>query len=308
MPKQASHHGSYEFKLVTLTDPIQRSQLMTKNRIANQHHATFEGIRQLDATGQEFWLARQLAEVLDYSQYRHFLPVIERAKEACLNSKQPVADHMEDVLTMVPIGSGAEREVSDVRLSRYACYLIVQNGDPSKPVIANGQTYFAMQTRRQELEDSAKFAQLSEDDKRVAIRNELAAHNKHLAAVAKDAGVESSLDYAIFQDHGYKGLYGGLGAKDIHAHKGLKKNQKILDHMGSTELAANLFRATQTEEKLKRENVQGKQQANKAHYEVGEKVRATIKELGGTMPEALPTPAQSVKQIESAKKKLDGKK
>ena len=135
---------------------------------------------------------------------------------------------------MVPIGSGAEREVSDVRLSRYACYLIVQNGDPSKPVIANGQNYFAMQTRRQELEDSAKFAQLSEDDRRVSIRNELAAHNKHLAAVAKDAGVESSLDYAIFQDHGYKGLYGGLGAKDIHAHKGLNKSQKILNHMGST--------------------------------------------------------------------------
>lgn len=281
---------------------------MTKKRIADQHHATFEGIRHLDATGQEFWLARQLAEVLDYSQYRHFLPVIERAKEACLNSKQPVADHMEDVLTMVPIGSGAEREVADVRLSRYACYLIVQNGDPSKPVIANGQTYFAMQTRRQELEDSAKFAQLSEDDKRIAIRNELAAHNKYLAAAAKDAGVESSLDYAIFQDHGYKGLYGGLGAKDIHASKGLKKSQKILDHMGSTELAANLFRATQTEEKLKRENVQGKKQANQTHFEVGQKVRATIQELGGTMPEALPTPEQSVKKIESAKKKLDSKK
>lgn len=280
---------------------------MTKNRIANQHHATFEGIRQLDAEGNEYWSARKLAKVLDYSEYRHFLPVIERARAACQNSGHALTDHIEDVLDMVQIGSGAERELADVRLSRYACYLIVQNGDPSKPVIANGQTYFAMQTRRQELEDSAKFAQLSEDDKRIAIRNELAAHNKYLAAAAKDAGVESSLDYAIFQDHGYKGLYGGLGAKDIHASKGLKKSQKILDHMGSTELAANLFRATQTEEKLKRENVQGKKQANQTHFEVGQTVRATIQELGGTMPESLPTPEQSVKKIESAKKKLDGK-
>ena len=281
---------------------------MTEKRIANQHHATFEGIRQLDPDGNEYWSARKLAKVLDYSEYRHFLPVIERAREACQNSGHPLADHIEDILDMVAIGSGAQREVADVRLSRYACYLIVQNGDPSKPVIANGQTYFAMQTRRQELEDSAKFAQLSEDDKRLAIRNELAAHNKYLAAAAKDAGVETSLDYAIFQDHGYKGLYGGMRAKDIHARKGLKKSQKILDHMGSTELAANLFRATQAEEKLKRENVQNKQRANNTHYEVGKKVRETIRELGGTMPEAMPTPEQSVKQIESAKKKLEGKK
>ena len=280
---------------------------MTKKRIANQHHATFESIRHTDEAGQEFWLARQLAEVLDYSQYRHFLPVVERAKEACLNSGQPVGNHIEDVLTMVEIGSGAQREIADIRLSRYACYLVVQNGDPSKPVIANGQTYFAMQTRRQELLDSAKFAQLSEDDKRIAIRNELAAHNKYLAAAAKSAGVETSLDYAIFQDHGYKGLYGGMGAKEIHSRKGLKKSQKILDHMGSTELAANLFRATQAEEKLKRENVKSKQRANNTHFEVGKKVRATIRELGGTMPEALPTPEKSVKQIADAKKKLAGK-
>lgn len=280
---------------------------MTKKRIANQHHATFESIRHTDEAGQEFWLARQLAEVLDYSQYRHFLPVVERAKEACLNSGQPVGNHIEDVLTMVEIGSGAQREIADIRLSRYACYLVVQNGDPSKPVIANGQTYFAMQTRRQELQDSAKFAQLSEDDKRIAIRNELAAHNKYLAAAAKSAGVETSLDYAIFQDHGYKGLYGGMGAKEIHSRKGLKKSQKILDHMGSTELAANLFRATQAEEKLKRENVKSKQRANNTHFEVGKKVRATIRELGGTMPEALPTPEKSVKQIADAKKKLAGK-
>lgn len=278
---------------------------MSKKDLSAKHHITFESIRQLDDQGNEFWSARQLAKVLEYSQYRHFLPVIEKAREACSNSKQLVSDHIEDILTMVDIGSNAKREVEDVRLSRYACYLIVQNGDPSKPVIANGQTYFALQTRRQELEDEKKFGQLSEDEKRLAIRNELAEHNKDLAAAAKDAGVETPLDYAIFQDHGYKGLYGGLGAKDIHARKGLKKSQKILDHMGSTELAANLFRATQAEEKLRRDQVQGKNQANQTHFEVGKKVRKTIEELGGTMPEALPTPEQSIKQIEKTKEKTD---
>lgn len=280
---------------------------MSDKKITQQHHTTFENIKHSDDEGNEFWLARQLANVLEYSQYRHFIPVIERAKEACINSGQPVADHIEDILTMVDIGSGAKRQVEDFRLSRYACYLIVQNGDPAKPVIANGQTYFAMQTRRQELADDVKFAQLSEGEKRLAIRNELATHNKHLAAAAKDAGVETSLDYAIFQDHGYKGLYGGLGNKEIHARKGLKKSQKILDHMGSTELAANLFRATQAEEKLRRDGVRGKQKANQTHFEVGRKVRQTIDELGGTMPENLPKPESSIQQIESAKKKLTKK-
>lgn len=281
---------------------------MTSKRVVEQHHETFEGLRQLDQEGNEFWLARQLAKVLEYSEYRHFLSVVERAKEACRNSDHLVEDHFEDVLEMVEIGSGAKRQIADIRLSRYACYLIVQNGDPSKPVIANGQTYFAMQTRRQELRDDEVFARLSEDEKRLAIRNELAEHNKYLAAAAKEAGVATPLDYAIFQDHGYKGLYGGRGAKEIHAIKGLKKSQKILDHMGSTELAANLFRATQTEEKLRRDSVRGKQKANQTHYEVGAKVRQTIKELGGTMPEALPTPETSVKQLENARKKLGKKK
>ncbi len=281
---------------------------MNAQRIANQYHATFEGARQVDEDGNEFWFARDLTSLLDYQQWRNFMLVIDKARQACEKSGRAVADHFADITKMVDIGYGAQREVADVRLSRYACYLIVQNGDPSKPVIANGQTYFAMQARRQELNDDEKFARLSEDEKRLAIRNELAEHNKQLAAVAKDAGVDTPLDYAIFQDHGYKGLYGGMGAKDIHARKGLKKSEKILDHMGSTELAANLFRATQAEEKLKRDNIGGKQHANQAHFEVGQKVRQTIQELGGTMPENLPVPKQSVKQIESAKKKLDKQK
>lgn len=282
---------------------------MTDKSVSTQHHATFEGLRQVDDEGNEFWMARQLAVVLDYSQYRHFLPVVERAREACRHSGQLVEDHMEDVLTMVPIGSGAKRQIEDIRLSRYACYLIVQNGDPSKPVIANGQTYFAIQTRRQELADDASFNELSEADKRLAIRNELATHNKYLAAAARDAGVETPMDYAIFQDHGYRGLYGGLSARDIHARKGLKKSHKILDHMGSTELAANLFRATQAEEKLRRDQVRNAQQANRVHHEVGRTVRKTIQDLGGTMPENLPTPEKSIQQLETdQKKRLEGKK
>lgn len=281
---------------------------MSKSSIEAKANSTFEGIRRVDTEGTEFWLARQLARVLEYSEYRHFLPAIERAKEACKQSGYAVDDHFEDVLDMVEIGSGALRKVDDIRLTRYACYLIVQNGDPSKPVIANGQTYFALQTRRQELKDAAKFSELSEDERRLAIRNDLAEHNKALSSAAKGAGVETPIDYAIFQDHGYKGLYGGLGAKDIHAVKGLKKSHKILDHMGSTELAANLFRATQTDEKLRRENIRGKEKANQTHYEVGRKVRQTIAELGGTMPEDLPTPKKSIRQIESEqKKRINGK-
>ena len=276
---------------------------MSKSSIEAKANSTFEGIRRVDTEGTEFWLARQLARVLEYSEYRHFLPAIERAKEACKQSGYAVDDHFEDVLDMVEIGSGALRKVDDIRLTRYACYLIVQNGDPSKPVIANGQTYFALQTRRQELKDAAKFSELSEDERRLAIRNDLAEHNKALSSAAKGAGVETPIDYAIFQDHGYKGLYGGLGAKDIHAVKGLKKSHKILDHLGSTELAANLFRATQTEEKLKREGIQGKTHANRTHHEVGAKVRQTIKELGGTMPEKMPVPDKSIQQIEREKAK-----
>ncbi len=179
------------------------------------------------------------------------------------------------------------------------------NGDSSKKIIALGQTYFAVKTRQQELIEN--FDDLTEDKKRLAIRNEMTAHNKSLAEAAQMAGIETARDYAIFQNKGYQGLYGGLGAKEIHERKGLKKSQKILDHMGSTELAANLFRATQTDEKLRRENIVGKTVANQTHYEVGKKVRQTISELGGTMPEDLPTPSKSIQQIEKEQGKLPEK-
>jgi len=207
---------------------------------------------------------------------------------------------------MVPIGSSAVREMPSFKLSRYACYLIVQNADPNKEIVALGQTYFAVQTRLQEIRQMDEYNRLStENEKRLFLRNEMAKHNTQLAAAAKDAGVIEPVDYAIFQNHGYKGLYGGLDAKGIHAKKGLKKSQQILDHMGSTELAANLFRATQTEEKLKREEIRGKQKANQTHFEVGKKVRKTIEEIGGEMPENLPV-ADSINIIESktAKAKL----
>lgn len=265
---------------------------------------TFESIKHINEDGQEYWLARELQPVLEYVQWRRFSDAIERAKLACKNSGYEVDDHFADVGKMVDIGSGAEREIDDIMLSRYACYLIVMNGDPRKEIIAVGQTYFAVKTRQQELIEN--YGELTEEQKRLAIRNEMISHNKSLAEAAKNAGVVDKKDYAIFQNKGYQGLYGGLGAREIHAKKGLKKSQKILDHMGSTELAANLFRATQTDEKLRRENIKGKQAANQTHYEVGAKVRQTIKELGGTMPEDLPTPNKSIQQIarEQEKKKL----
>ena len=222
--------------------------------------------------------------------------------DACKNSGYDIADHFGDATEMVEIGLGAQRGFPSYTLSRYACYLTVMNGDPRKEVIAVGQTYFAVKTRQQELVEN--YDQLSEDQKRLAIRHEMTEHNKSLADAAKMAGVETPQEYAIFQNYGYMGLYGGLKAADIKARKGLKKNQNILDHMGSTELAANLFRATQTDEKLRRENIHGKAAANRTHLEVGKKVRQTIKDLGGTMPEDLPTPEKSIKQLEREREKL----
>lgn len=279
-----------------------------KKDIESIHHQTFEEIKQIDQDSNEFWYARELAKLLGYSDFRNFQNVIAKAKEACINSGFNPDDHLVEITEVVKVGSGAGAPYPSFALSRYACYLVVQNADPSKPVVASGQTYFAIQTRRAELQDDESFTKLKEDEKRIFLRNELKEHNKQLVETAQLAGVETDLDFAIFQNHGYKGLYGGLDAKGIHKVKGLKKSHKILDYMGSTELAANLFRATQTEEKLKRDNIQSKKKANETHYEVGKKVRDTISELGGTMPEDLPTPKESVSKIEQTLKKLEDKK
>lgn len=281
-----------------------------KNKVSSPEYITeetytekiFEDIKHINEYGQEFWYARELREVLGYTEYNKFLPTIQKAIKTCEQSGIAVSDHFAEVSEMVSIGSNAKRKMPSFQLSRYACYLIVMNGDPRKKIIALGKTYFAVKTRQQELIDN--YDSLSEDQKRLAIRYEMIEHNKQLVAAAKDAGVDTSMDYAKFQNYGYMGLYGGLKAKDIHEKKGLKKNQNILDHMGYEELAANLFRATQTEAKLKRENIKGKDNANQTHYDVGKEVRDTIKRLGGTMPEDLPTPDKSIKQIEKEQKKL----
>lgn len=259
---------------------------------------TFEGLRRYDQEHRECWSSRDFADVLGYEQYRNFEQVVAKARQACFNSGQKVEDHFVDITEMVEIGSGAQRAVKTTLLSRYACYLVIQNADPEKPAVALGQTYFAVQTRKQEL---AMLGQ-GEDELRLHLRQELKTHNTLLAEAAKGAGVESPKDYAVFQNHGYQGLYGGLGQAQIHQRKGLKKSEKILDHMGSTELAANLFRATQAGEKLRREGIRGRVQANQTHYDVGKKVRQTIQELGGAMPEDL-APAESIKKVEAKKRK-----
>lgn len=289
----------FEKQLNALHDRV-LSKALSDEEKNNYTESLFESIRHVNEYGQEFWYARDLQIALGYTEWRNFCKVIEKAKEACRGSNNAVSDHFVDVNKIVNAGA-TSKDIGDIQLSRYACYLIVQNGDPRKKVIALGQTYFAVKTRQQELIEN--YENLSEDQKRIAIRQEMKEHNKMLVAAAKDAGVETTLDYAIFQNYGYIGLYGGLKASDIKERKGLKKSQDILDYMGYEELAANLFRATQTEAKLRRENIQGKQEANKTHFEVGKKVRDTIKDLGGTMPEDLPTPEKSIQQLEREQKK-----
>ncbi len=268
-----------------------------ENMPATGDLSPFEHIRRVNASGVEYWSSRDFALVLGYSDYRNFEAVLGKARLACFNSGHRVEDHFVEATEMVPIGNGAQRPVKTVLLSRYACYLVVQNADPSKEIVALGQNYFALQTRRQELSEKT-----TEEVRRLLLREEMRLHNIRLAGTARVAGVVESKDYAIFQDHGYKGLYGGLGAKDIRQRRGLKKSQQILDYMGSTELAANLFRTTQTEEKLRREKIRGKDKANFTNWEVGKKVRKTIQELGGIMPEDLPQ-AENIRKLGTKKNK-----
>lgn len=279
------------------------------SKITKKTTETFDSIRHIEENNVEYWTARELYKVLGYTEYRNFLPAARKAWQACQKSGINPNDHFVPFNDMVTIGSNAERQVDNIKMSRYACYLTVQNANPSKPIVAQAQTYFAIQTRRAEvLWDNTTLTE--EEQRRLLLRSEMKKHNSHLAGAAKEAGVTTGKDYAIFQNAGYQGLYNGLSKNDIHERKGLSKSQDILDHMGSTELAANLFRATQTEEKLRKEGIRGKDNANKVHKQVGAKVRKAIKDIGGTMPEDLPV-ADSIKKLERKEKKikqLQGKK
>jgi len=260
---------------------------------------TFENIKHIDENGVEFWYARELQNILEYMEWRNFNQVIDKAKIACENSGKRVVANFVDVNKTVQLNFGT-REIADIKLSRYACYLIVQNGDPRKEVIALGQSYFAIKTRQQELHDD--FNQLTEDQKRIAIRDEIKHHNKSLSESAGNAGVKN---FGRFHNSGYKGLYGGLTMQDIHNLKELNEGEHILDFMGSAELAANLFRATQTDEVLRRRNIKGEDLANDTHFNVGRTIRNTMKELGTTMPENLPTPRESIQELKNKQKELE---
>ncbi len=264
--------------------------------IESYSNGIFEKIKHITEDGAEYWYASELQDALGYDSWKVFKEVLSESKIAAENSGYDSRENFINVRNKIKIGSEDEIEVEDIILTRYASYLIVQNADPRKELVALGQSYFAVKTREKELGEV--FQELTEEQKRISIREELKKHNKSLAQAARMAGIETSEDYSEFQNKGYEGLYDGMSARDIHESKGLKSNEKILDYMGSTELAANLFRATQTDEKLRREKISGKYYANQAHYDVGKKVRETIRELGGIMPERLPTPEKSIGEIQ----------
>ena len=270
---------------------------MDDQQHAASHVSPFEAIKKQAEDGSEYWSARDLSKILGYTLWQKFRNVIQKAEKACENSREAVSDHFIHADKMISAGKGAQRKIEDIYLSRYGAYLAVQNGDSSKPIVALGQTYFAVQTRRKELDD--EFETLPEDQKRLIMRSMLTTFHLRLAQAAQRAGVIDPQDFATFYDHGYMGLYGGLRENDIHVRKGLTEDhQKISDYMGSEELGANIFRATQTDPKLRRDQVNMKEQANSTHYQVGQEVRETIKRLGGTMPEDLPTPAESIQELQ----------
>ena len=270
------------------------------NELENINEAVFESIKHFDENGNEYWYARELQKVLEYNKWENFEKVIEKAKLSCLNSNYGLQDHFPDVRKMVDIGSNTLRNIVDYKLSRYACYLIAQNGDSRKKVIGLAQTYFAIQTRKQELLEK-EYNSLTENEKRFYQRNLTKKGNSSLNQTAKTAGVKN---FDLFHNAGYKGLYNGETANDIAKRKGLRYREDILDNMGSEELAANLFRITQTDAKLKKDNITGEGNANEVHYNVGKKVRNAIADIGGTMPEDLPTLDKSLKELEKENKDL----
>ena len=264
-----------------------------------RNNKSFEDIKHTDENGVEFWYARELMPILQYSNWQNFEKIVNKAKISCENSNINVLDHFTDISKMVQIGSGAERKQQDYELTRYACYLIAQNGDSRKKVIALAQTYFAVQTRKQEITEK-EYSMLTEDEKRFYQRNLTRKGNYSLNQAAKKAGVKN---FDKFHNSGYKGLYNGETADDIAKRKGLRYREDILDNMGSEELAANLFRITQTESRLKKDNIDSEKEANKTHYNIGKNIREVIAKNGGTMPEDLPTPKKNLKQLEKEKSK-----
>ena len=264
---------------------------MTK--LENYNDTIFESIKHTDENGSEYWYARELMIVLEYGKWENFHKVIKKAMLACKLSNNSISCDFPGVRKIVEAGA-TTKEVEDYKLSRYACYLIVHNADVRKEVVAFGQTYFAVQTRKMELTEDY-FKSLDENKKRLITRGKTIAKNKTLYKTVKESGV---VNYGKFTNCGYKGLYGGETAKDIARRKGIDEKKEILDYMGSEELADNLFRIVQTESKLKNDNIDNEVDANNTHYTVGKEVRDTIKRLGGIMPEDLPTPDKSINEIE----------